>query len=110
MENTISRKNGVVIIALKGELDIYSGSTLKNLVEQEITNGSRKLLIDLGEVEYIDSSALGVLVNGLKTARQQNVKFKLTNISGTVERIFDLTRLSKFFEIYPSAEEALASF
>jgi len=110
MDCTISHKNGVVVISPDGELDIYNSHALKQVVVQEIAMGSRKLLIDMARVDHMDSTALGVLVSSFKAARLQNARFKLTSLSGPVQRLMHLTRLTKFFEIHGSADEALASF
>lgn len=110
MESKVVRKDGVVIIAPLGELDVNSSPRLMGIIGEEIGRGTLKIVIDLAAVDYVDSSALGVLVSGLKMMRNQKGKFKLCNLRGSVEKIFDITRLARFFEIYPSESEALASF
>ncbi len=110
MENTALQQAGVVVLTPEGELDVNNVDSLRDMIEREFEKGTRKLLVDLSEVTYMDSAALGTLVSGLKKARQKNVQFKIANLQDPVERIFNLTRLSKFFEIYKSTEEAASSF
>lgn len=110
MESRVVRKDGVVIILPSGELDVHTSARLMEMIGEEIGRGTLKMLINLEAVEYVDSSALAVLVSGLKMMRNQNGRFKLCNAHGPVERVFDVTRLSKFFEIYGNESEALASF
>lgn len=110
MEHTALQQDGVVVLTPAGELDVNNVDSLRDLIEGEIAKGTRKLVVDLADVSYMDSAALGTLVSGLKKARQKNVQFKVANLQDPVERIFNLTRLSKFFEIYSSTEEAVNSF
>lgn len=110
MESKVVHKDGVVVIAPVGELDVNTSSRLMEIIGEEIGRGTLKMLINMEAVDYVDSSALGVLVSGLKMMRNQSGKLKLCNVRGSVERIFDITRLARFFEIYASESEALASF
>lgn len=110
MEKQVNHKGAVSVIALEGELDIYNSAELKSAIQDELSQGAKKLLLDLQEVGYIDSAALGVLVGGLKRAREAKAELKLANIKGPVEKIFKLTKLNEFFEVYASEHEALESF
>jgi anti-sigma B factor antagonist len=110
MEKAVISQDGVVVIAPEGELDVSNSPELKEAIEQEIGNGRRKIVIDLQRVVYVDSSALGVLVSGLKEMRRQQGSLKLAHLTGSVAKIFQLTRLSRFFEVYESLDEALKSF
>ena len=110
METMTFRKNGVVIITPEGELDVYTSSQVKEIIDGELGQGRAQMVVNLQKVTYMDSSALGVLVSGLKSARRLNGSLKLACLGKSVDRIFQLTRLTKFFEIYNSEEAALASF
>ncbi len=109
MKYSIQEKGDVVVFAPEGELDVSNIPELKKVFNQILHEGHTKVVIDLDKVTYMDSSALGVLVNGLKELRQRNGTLKIANLTGNVERIFKLTRLIKFFETYSSAEEAMLS-
>lgn len=110
MERSVISGEGVIVIAPEGELDVSNSSQLKEMLDEEISEGRRKIVIDLKEVGYVDSSALGVLVSGLKEMRRLRGSLKLAHLSEGVDKIFQLTRLSRFFEIYGTVEDALQSF
>jgi len=100
----------VVVLQPHGELDVHTCSPLREEIEQHINNGQTQLVVDLSDVTYLDSSALGVLVTGLKLARKSGGTLKLCGLQNNVRKIFDLTRLSKFFEIYDDPDSAAGSF
>jgi len=102
--------HAVIVVAPEGELDVYNSPQLKEVLERHIAQGCSNVVIDLARVTYMDSSALGLLVSQLKSLRKRSGQLKIASLRGSVEKIFQLTRLTKFFEIYPSPEEALSSF
>ncbi|KAA3615489.1 MAG: anti-sigma factor antagonist [Calditrichaeota bacterium] len=110
MSELVAKTEDATVITLQGELDVNNVDNLKSLIESELHEGTEKMLVDLKNVSYMDSAALGVLVSGLKRARLSNAQFKLANVTGNVENIFKLTRLTKFFDIYSSVDEAIDSF
>lgn len=109
MKYSVEKKDDVVVFAPEGELDVSNIPELKKVFNEIFQDGHPKVVIDLDRVTYMDSSALGVLVNSLKELRKRNGTLKIANLTGNVERIFKLTRLIKFFETYPSTEEAILS-
>lgn len=105
---TLSRE--VTVLRPKGELDVQTCQPLKDQIQESLRRGQNRLVVDLSDVTYVDSSALGVLVTGLKMVRQSSGTLKLCGLQGNVLRVFELTRLTKFFEIYENADQALKSF
>ncbi len=110
MTPEVMKKQDITVIIPQGELDTHNCSELRDTLSREMEKGATKLLVDLSRVGYMDSAALGVLVSGLKRAREKKAQLKLSGVHGPVEKIFNLTRLTKFFEIYDSLDEALAKF
>lgn len=100
----------IKIIELEGEVDVYTSMNLKKELNNLIDNGSKKIIINLKKVIYMDSSGLGVLVAVLKKIKKDEGSMKITNLSSSIKKIFELTRLTKFFEIYEEEKEALQSF
>ena len=104
-------KNGVVILYLKEErLDAHNSSDLKSQLLETFQQGQKNVLIDLKEVRFIDSSGLGALVSGFKNAISNQGSLKLSSLQTQVKSMFELTRLHRVFEIFPSATEALENF
>lgn len=83
---------------------------LSNTVDELLSEGCRKILLNLTEVEYIDSSGLGELVQSFKVAKSFNAELKLLRPQERVRHTLQLSMLLPLFEIYENEEDALASF
>jgi len=110
--NVVSEeKNGVVVLYIKEErLDAHNSADLKALLLETFQKGQKNILIDLKEVRFIDSSGLGALVSGFKNAISNQGGLKLSSLQTQVKSMFELTRLHRVFEIFPSSVEALENF
>jgi anti-sigma B factor antagonist len=95
--------NDVSVVELSGRFDSYEASRLTNWFE----GAGSKVVVNLSEVSFVDSSALALLVKGLKHCRQQGGDLALCNLQQPVQVIFELTRLDKAFRIYPNQGEAV---
>src|SRR2546423_979949 len=104
---TRTPREGVAVIALSGEVDVYTSPRVKQEIVDLLNGGTTKLLVDLTGVEYLDSTGLGVLIGGLKRAREREGDLKLICDNPRILRIFEITGLTKIFEIYRSESEAL---
>lgn len=82
----------------------------KDLVTNLISEGSNKLIIDLGMCEYIDSTFLGAMVSLLKKTNSLNGDLRLVYSKEMPSLVFVLTRMDKVFKIFPKLDDALASF
>ncbi len=98
----------IVLENKRATVDI--SESFKEQLTSEIELGNSKVIVDLAEVEYVDSSFLGALVAGLKRATMKNGDLKLAGLQPPVRAMFDLTRLYKIFDIYDSMDEAKKSF
>jgi anti-sigma B factor antagonist len=83
------------------------GNTLKALIEEK---EHPKLLLDFSTVDHLSSAALGMLINANNSIKQRNGQLRLTNIKPQIYEVFVITKLNKLFRIFPSRDEALASF
>jgi len=82
----------------------------KTFLSNEIGNGSAKLVVDLSECEFVDSSFLGALVVNLKKATALGGDIKLSGLQSAVNSMFELTRMNRAFEIFRTKNEALNAF
>lgn len=107
-----SIKDGVTIIKLSGKL--ISGPELVGLKTafQNTVNQDRhkKVLLDLGDVSWMDSSGLGVIVSGHTTIRRAGGEMKILNATKKIHELFIITKLITVFDTFHSEAEALASF
>jgi anti-sigma B factor antagonist len=92
------------VISLSGEVDLNESPNVRKLILRSLKN-NLNLLIDLSAVEYIDSSGVASLVEGLQTARAQNLKFALLGVSESAMQVLQLSRLDSVFTIYPSLDQ-----
>ena len=97
----------VGIVVLEGEIDIYSAPQFKEVLLNGIEGGARRVIVDLSDVTFIDSTALGVLVSGAKRVRPRNGNLDIVCTDENIIRIFEITGLDRIFGIYPSRSEAM---
>ena len=96
------------ILDVRGEVDLYSSPTLREYILNTIKQQRPDtLIINLEQVAYTDSSGIATLVEGLQFAQEHNTRFKLVGLAQAVLEVFQLVRLERVFEMYPTEEEAL---
>jgi anti-sigma B factor antagonist len=89
------------------ELDVYVAPKFRQVLVETVTTGHYRIVVDMTDVTYIDSTGLGVLVGALKRVRAHEGWLRLAAMSDQVARQFAVTGLTKVFEIFPSAADAL---
>ena len=111
MNLKIEEKNNIVVVCVKEErLDAHNSGDLKLAVNSLFGEGKKNVLVDLDDVRFIDSSGLGALVSGFKNAISNQGNLKLSSLQPQVKSMFELTRLHRVFEIFPSSSDALENF
>lgn len=101
----------VVILMVKEErLDAHNSDQLKQELSRLFGEGKTGVVVDLKEVRFIDSSGLGALVSGFKNASTRQASLKLSSLQNQVKSMFELTRLHRVFDIYPTIDEAVDTF
>ena len=102
---------GVSVLDLSGRITLGEGSVqLREAIRGLIGNGKKIILLNLGNVNYIDSSGLGELVSAFTTAKNQQAEVKLLNLTKKVHDLLQLTKLYTVFDIYDDEASAIASF
>jgi len=107
--NVYSDTPGSTVVAVGGEIDVYSAPKLRERLITLVDSGSYNLIVDMEAVEFLDSTGLGVLVGGLKRVRAHDGRIDLVCTQGRILRIFRITGLSKVFSIYDSVADAVAA-
>jgi anti-sigma B factor antagonist len=110
--NIETRKKGdVVIVDFQGRLAIGVGDELlPTLIEQLLNEGNKKILLNLSDMDYIDSNGLGELVQSLKQSKRFGASLRLLKPQDRVRNTLRLTNLLPMFSVYESEAEALRSF
>lgn len=104
------RSTETAIVRPSGRLDLLSAGEVRKQLSQTVAEGRRRIVVDLEDVSFIDSSGLGALVGGLKSARQAGGDLRLARPREQARVILQLTTLEKVLRPYPSLEEALAGY
>jgi len=99
--------SGRTVVSLKGELDIYSAPLLRTTLQDLIGQGNRSLVVDLTDVEFLDSTGLGVLVGTMRRTGEVNGDLRLVVASDRILRVFRMTSLTEVFDIRPTLDAAL---
>jgi len=95
------------VIALAGEVDLYTAPELKQELLNAIAGGAKEVIVDLSETTFIDSTTLGVLVGGVKRLRPNGGRLSVVCSDPNITKIFEITGLDRVFPIYPTRAEAL---
>jgi anti-sigma B factor antagonist len=104
-----SETPGFTVIAVSGEIDVYTAPKLREKLISLAESGSSHLIVDMEGVEFLDSTGLGVLVGGLKRVRAHEGWIDLVCTQGRILRIFRITGLNKVFNIYDTVSAAIAA-
>jgi anti-sigma B factor antagonist len=96
------------VIALAGEVDLYTAPEFKQQLLDVIGQGAKDVVVDFSETTFIDSTTLGVLVGGVKRLRTNDGQLSLVCSDRNITKIFEITGLDRVFTIYGSRDEALA--
>lgn len=110
MEIIKASRNKLPVLQLKGRFDAHEVEPVHAWLAEQVKAGNAKIIVNLAGVNFIDSTALSTLVRGLKLCREQNGDLHVCMLQQPVRVIFELTRLDKAFDIFPTEEEAAKGF
>ncbi len=103
-------KDDIVVLDITGEIDLYNAPEIKDIINKLIEEQKYNVIINLEKVSYIDSSGIGALISSLSNLKKYQGGLKIINVYASVRKVFELTKLTSFFEIFDSEEDAVASF
>jgi anti-sigma B factor antagonist len=95
----VTEKQSDAVIAVAGELDMYTAPRLRDQLMELVARGTQSVTVDLGDVDFIDSTALGVLIAGLKRLREYGGDLKLRSPNPNALKTLEITGLTKVFTI-----------
>jgi len=110
MQVNLEEMGNISVVRVQGDIDINSSPDVKKSFDDLIQNKKEKVVVNLKEVDYVDSSGLATLVEVLKKLRSYGGSLKLTNLSEKVLGLFEITKLNKLFDIVDDESGALSSF
>ena len=111
MKTSNRQVNGVTIVDCSGRITLGEGSvTLRDTVRGLLAKGSKKILLNLGDVNYIDSSGIGELVSAYTTVRKEGGDLKLLKLTKKVHDLLQITKLYTVFDVKDDEAGAVKSF
>ena len=110
--NITERRSGsVTVLDLQGNIRLGEGNIeLHNILRFLVEKGERRILLNLADVSYIDSSGLGELVAGFATLQKNGGELKILHLTGRVHELMVITKLLTVFEVFDNEQEAIDSF
>lgn len=111
MKASTRQVDGITIVDLSGRITLGEGSVvLRDTIRDVVAAGNKKILLNLGDVTYIDSSGIGELVSSFTSVRNQGGELKLLNLTKKVHDLLQITKLYTVFDIKDDEAQAVASF
>jgi anti-sigma B factor antagonist len=101
-----TREDGIGVVTPHGRLNMVSARQLKEVLSELVGAGTVRIVVDLGETIFLDSSGLGALIGGLKSARQAGGDLRIARVSPAVMTVFELTNLDRVLRARESVEAA----
>ena len=108
---TARDSNGITVVDVSGRITLGEGSTLlREIVRDLIDKGQKRIVLNLGDVNYIDSSGIGELVSGFTAVRNSGGDLKLLHLTKKVHDLLQITKLYTVFEVHTDESAALGAF
>jgi len=109
LETGLREISGTKILDVAGEIDVYTAPQFKEAVNGIIATGQKHLIINMGEVTYMDSSGFGTLLSATRRLRPQGGTINLVKCNNAIDRILRITRLNTVFATFDTVDEAIAA-
>jgi len=109
LETGIREIDGMKVLDVAGEIDVYTAPQFKDAVNSIIDDGQKHLIIDMGAITYMDSSGFGALLSATRRLRPQGGTINLVKCNTSIDRILRITRLNTVFAVYDSLDDAISA-
>ena len=104
----VTEHNGHTVLAVQGEVDVYTAPRLRERLVELVTEGKRKIVVDLEGVDFLDSTGLGTIISALKRVRTHGGDMRLVCTQPRIRRLFEITGLDKAVPLHASLDDAVA--
>ena len=95
------------VVAVRGEIDLFTAPELKKTLQEAIENGATRVVVDLSETTFLDSTALGVLIGAVKRLRSRDGSLVIVNTDTNIAKTFEITGLDQIFTILGTRDAAV---
>jgi anti-sigma B factor antagonist len=111
MKASTRQVDGITIVDLSGRITLGEGSVvLRDTIRDVVSQGNKRILLNLGDVTYIDSSGIGELVSAFTSVRNQGGELKLLNLTKKVHDLLQITKLYTVFDVRDDEATAVGAF
>ena len=97
------------VIAVRGEIDLFTAPELKQKLTDAIEGGKSRIVVDLTDTSFLDSTALGVLIGAVKRLRSRDGALVIVNVDQNIAKTFEITGLDQIFTILATRDDAIAA-
>jgi anti-sigma B factor antagonist len=106
----IRHVQGFTVLEVSGRITLGEGGvTLRDAIQEALKTGTKTLILNMGEVTYMDSSGVGELTGAYVSAKNQGSVLKLVNLTKKIDDLMQVTKLATIFDLYSTEEDALAA-
>ncbi|MDR1903801.1 MAG: STAS domain-containing protein [Treponema sp.] len=110
MKLIIGRKNDIFLIEITGKLQLFDSNELKELILKMIKKKIEVFILNMKNVQAVNSSGIGALIYLASTAKKMNLRMAMINVSEGVQKAFEVTKLETYFPILPNLHTAVEMF
>ncbi len=110
MEYFESKQDGIYILRIHGNLDMLNAGILKERLNNFISQNEIKVILDLGGVNFIDSSGFGLIMSLNDKLSEAGGGLRIAKVSKTIRQIFKISKISSVVQLFETTEEAIKSF
>ncbi len=105
----VTEQSGVTVVGVQGEVDVSTAPRLRQQLVETSSSGQDRVVVDLTQVDFLDSTGLGVLVSGLKRFRTLGGDLYLVCVSSRILKVFEITGLTAVFSLHDTVAAAVAA-
>jgi anti-sigma B factor antagonist len=95
------------VLAVRGEIDLITAPQLGRVLVDSIATGRNRIIVDLSETTFLDTTALGILIGAVKRLRSRHGALAIVNVDANIAKVFEITGLDQIFTILPTREKAI---
>ncbi|UCH11954.1 MAG: STAS domain-containing protein [Candidatus Omnitrophota bacterium] len=110
LEIELEGTENIMLMVLSGQIDNYTSEEIAKIINEHISKGNLKIIVDLTKVDYLDSAGLSCLINAKIRLSKRNGGLRLVGLKGKAREVFDLAGLTQMFDIHENREAAFEGF
>lgn len=106
----VDQRGGIALLSLHGYLDAHTAVEFEGAIQRKVADGYVRIVVDCTKLNYISSAGLGVFMSFVEEVREKEGDIRISGLLPKVLQVFDILGFTEIFQLFPSADEAIASF